>query len=68
MQWVRTVSQEILGLFIDDGSFAAAIIVWLGLVYLALPRLAIPALWGGPILFGGLALILIESALRRARR
>jgi hypothetical protein len=68
MRWLKTISSEIFGLFVDDGSFALAILVWLALVWLVLPRLAMPVAWGGIVLFAGLALILLESALRRARR
>jgi hypothetical protein len=35
---------------------------------LGLPRFASAAHWTGPLLFTGLALILIESVLRFARR
>jgi hypothetical protein len=68
MRWLKTISSEIFGLFVDDGSFALAILVWLALVGFVLPRLAIPMAWGGIVLFAGLALILLESAMRRARR
>jgi uncharacterized membrane protein len=61
------VWREIYGLFVDDGSFALAILLWLGVVWLLCPRLAATE-WQGVIQFGGLALILIESAARRARR
>lgn len=67
MQWIRTVLREIFGLFIDDGSFAVAILVWLAIVWLVLPHIAVPAFWSGPFLFVGLALILVKSAARRAR-
>jgi hypothetical protein len=66
MNWLRAVVREILGLFVDDGSFAIAILAWLGLCWLALPRL--PSAVGGLLLFLGLALILLESVLRRARK
>lgn len=68
MPWVRAVMREVLGLFIDDGSYAAAIVVWLAIVWFVLPRLAIPESWQGPVLFAGLALILLDSVARRARR
>jgi hypothetical protein len=68
MRWLKTISSEIFGLFVDDGSFALAILVWLALVGFVLLRLAMPMAWGGIILFAGLALILLESAMRRARR
>ncbi len=67
MQWLRTVVTEVFGLFVDDGSFAVAILVWLGVAWVLLPRIDVPAAAKGPILFAGLAAILIESAARRAR-
>lgn len=68
MSWMRTVLREVFGLFVDDGSFAIAILAWLLLVWLVLPRLGVEAGWTGLILFAGLALILVESATRRARQ
>ncbi|HEV2644872.1 MAG TPA: hypothetical protein VGU46_00755 [Acidobacteriaceae bacterium] len=67
MQWFRSVTRELLGLFIDDGSFALAILLWLAAV-LALSRLTITSSWPACALFCGLAAILIESVLRYARR
>lgn len=61
---VATV-KEIAGLFVDDGSLALAVLVWLALCAL-LARLA-PARWDGVILFLGLAVLLLENARRRAR-
>jgi len=68
MQWFKVIFREIFGLFVDDGSFAIAIIVWLGIVWLLLPRLGDFSRWNSVILFAGLACILVESTLRRARR
>jgi hypothetical protein len=68
MRWLQTILGEILGLFVDDISFALAIIIWLGIIRLGLPRFNLPAVWNGVILFAGLATILAESALRRASR
>jgi hypothetical protein len=62
MTWIKTILREIFGLFVDDANFALAILVWVVLVRIFLPRLAIPPVWGGIILFAGLALILAESA------
>lgn len=65
MAWVKTALSELLGLFVDDAGFALAIIAWLAVTWLVLlPR--VPA-WSPAILFLGLALILIESVLRRGR-
>lgn len=68
MKWIGTIVREVFGLFVDDGSFAVAILVWLGLIGLGLPRLGIAAGWDGLILVAGLALILVVSAAQRARR
>ena len=66
MTFLRSILGEILGLFIDDGSLALAILVWVAAV--AALRLAgtDPALLGG-LLFAGLAALLIENVLRRSR-
>ena len=56
MQWLRTIVHEVFGLFVDDGSFALAILAWLAAVWLLLPRIGVSPLWRGPILFAGLDL------------
>jgi membrane protein implicated in regulation of membrane protease activity len=68
MRWLRSIAREVLGLFVDDGSFAIAILAWVILAVVGLPRFAPVARWAGPALFAGLALILIESVLRFLRR
>lgn len=68
MKWLKSIFREIVGLFVDDGTFAIAILVWLAMLRLALPHLPIPAVWDGVILFAGLVAILIESTLRRTRQ
>jgi hypothetical protein len=68
MRWLNSILREIFGLFVDDGSFAIAVLIWLALAVLLLPRIAPAARWSGPALFAGLALILIESVLRYARQ
>jgi hypothetical protein len=68
MRWIKSIVREIYGLFVDDGSFAGAIVVWLVLCVILLPRMTAGARWTGPALFVGLVAILIESVLRFARR
>jgi hypothetical protein len=68
MGWIKSVAREVWGLFVDDGSFAAAIVVWLAVVLLAVRRVAWGARFGGVVLFVGLAAVLIENVLRYARR
>ncbi|MGH8227437.1 MAG: hypothetical protein ACREU3_05985 [Steroidobacteraceae bacterium] len=65
---LASIAREIIGLFVDDGSYALSILVWLAVVALVLKPLGIGQDWLAVILFGGLAAILIESALRRSRR
>ncbi len=67
MKWAGAILGEVFGLFVDDGSFALAIVAWLALAGLGLPRLGVAAGWDGLILFAGLALILVASATRRAK-
>jgi len=68
MTWLKTIVDEVFGLFVDDGSFAVAIIVWLGLAWLVLPHIGLSSEAKGPVLFVGLAAILLESTARRARQ
>jgi hypothetical protein len=68
MRWIKTVADELLGLFVDDARFAVAILVWLLLVWLAVSRLGLSPRWAGIGLCVGLAAILVESAVRRGRR
>lgn len=68
MAWIKTIAAELFGLFVDDGAFALAILIWLAVAALALPRLGIGGEGQGIVLFVGLAAILAESATRRARR
>jgi hypothetical protein len=63
--WLNTVWAETVGLFVDDGSLALVGLVWLGICWL-LTRVAALSHWLPTILFIGLALILVESAIRRA--
>lgn len=68
MAWFNTALREILGLFVDDGPYALAIVIWVGVTWVALPRFAIGPEWHGVILFAGLASILLASAWRRSRQ
>ncbi len=68
MSWLRTIGAELVGLFVDDGSLAISVLVWIALCWAVLPRLGLPPLLPPLILFAGLALILVENTLRGARR
>jgi len=68
VKWLKTILHEIFGLFVDDASFAAAILLWLILVKVLVPRLGVLSGWAAILLFAGLALILAESTTRYAKR
>jgi hypothetical protein len=68
MRWLRSIAREVWGLFVDNGSFAAAIVVWLAVAVLVLPRVGVSPRAAGPALFVGLAAILVESVLRAGHR
>ena len=38
MRWIATIFREVLGLFVDDGSFALAVLGWMGVVWLPMLR------------------------------
>ncbi len=67
MNWIRSIVREVIGLFVDDGSFAALIVLWIALVWVSRHYLQVPTS-GGAILFLGLGLILIGSVIRFSRR
>ena len=67
MQWIRSIVREVFGLFVDDGSFAIATLVWVGIVWLLSQHLYMERR-GGLVLFAGLGVILFESVLRVAKR
>lgn len=65
---MRAVLGEIIGLFVDDGALALALVAWCALVGAA--AWAAPALLpaGAPLLAVGCAAILLGNVLRSARR
>jgi hypothetical protein len=66
MNRIKTIWDEFIGLFVDDGNFAVAVLAWPGACWLLLPRLGLPSAWSPMFLFVGLVLVLAESAMRRA--
>ncbi len=67
MRLLKTVLGELLGLFLDDGKLAGAILVWLLAAYGLLPRLGVSSGVAAIVLPLGLAAILLASALNQAR-
>jgi hypothetical protein len=65
---IRELFRELIGLFVDDGSLALALLAWLGITAAITWMSDYDGLIKGVILFGGCALILIENVLRKARK
>ena len=67
MSFLSSVVAELFGMFVDDGSLAIAILVWVTVIAaLQASALLAPAIVG-ILLFLGLAVLLVENVLRRAR-
>jgi len=67
MDAIRTLLRELAALFVDDGSLAISAILWVAACALG-ARLGLPSGWLGAALAAGLAVILVENALRGAAR
>ena len=63
MRTLGKIFKELVSLFVDDGTLAATILIWVTFYGLVLQLLPMGS-WQGPILFIGLAVILIENARR----
>jgi hypothetical protein len=68
MSWLKAIFSKLLGLFVDDVGFAVAILGWVILAGLGLPRLGLPGHLPGLVLFVGLLGILMQSTVRRSRK
>lgn len=68
MSVLGAIRDELWGLFVDDGVYAGAIILWLLIGWRILPHLGLPAALPGIFLFLGLAAILVVGALRACRK
>lgn len=66
MKVLRTILEELIGLFVDDWAFALLVLLWVGLF--ALPFRAVLGAGAGPLLFGGLAALALVFVVRKARR
>jgi hypothetical protein len=63
---VIRAAREMLGLVVDDGSLAAALVLWIAIAGFVLPRLGDGT--GALMLAAGCLLILIENIRRSVRR
>lgn len=67
MRWIRQPVLEFWGLFVEDGPFAAGILVWVALMNFLFRRI-LPDEWDGPVLAAGLLVILLGSVHRSVSR
>ena len=62
------MARKVFGLFVNDGSLALSILVWIFALHVVAPIVFIEQTWAAPVLFLGCAGILIENVLRAARQ
>ena len=67
MTQLSVVMKELLGLFVDDGSLAIAVLAWVAIVAALIRVAGVSGALGGGLLFAGLAAILIENVWRATR-
>jgi hypothetical protein len=68
MARIKAVWHEVLGLFVEDARFTAALCVWIAIVAATRPWWQHMPHLGAIMLIAGFALILGENVLRAARR
>jgi hypothetical protein len=68
MKFLRIAAEELIGMFIDDGSLALWSVVLIAIVTAAVLWLGFPGLGGGIALALGCIAILTFSVLRAVRR
>ena len=64
---MRGALRAVIGLFVDDGSLALALLAWIA-VAAALHLLLPPSAWHAPLFALGIALVLVENVRRAGRR
>jgi hypothetical protein len=68
MSLLRDVAKELLGMFLADARLATATLVLVALVAGLVVAMRVEPLLGGSVLFLGCLAILVETAVREARR
>ena len=68
MKFLRIAADELIGMFIDDGSLALWSVMLIAVVSVAILWLGFSALWGGVLLVVGCIAILTISVIRAARQ
>ena len=62
------MAHKVFELFVDDGSLAVRILVWIFALHVVAPIAFIEQTWAAPVLFLGCVGILIENVLRASRQ
>lgn len=68
MKLIVTAFKQLIGLFVEDGTLALLLIIWVGIAAMVLPRVPINSSWNATILFVGCVIILVENVIRAGRR
>ena len=68
MKALVTAVEEVFGLFVEDGSLAIGILIWIAVAAFVFPHISGSDGWRSPVLFGGLALMLVENVWRSAKK
>lgn len=68
MKILLTALQELYGLFVEDGSYAIAILAWIGITAFLFPFIPGGEVWRAPALFLGLVILLFENIVRSVRK
>jgi hypothetical protein len=68
LSWLLTPLRELVGLFVDDVPYTAAILVWVAVAGIGLPELPVGSAWDAPLLAAGCVLVLVISSAWAASR
>jgi hypothetical protein len=68
MDRIKAIEHEILGLFVEDVRFSAALAIWIAILGATRPWWQCAPRFAAIALFAGFVLILCENVLHAARR
>lgn len=68
MSAIAAALRELWGLFVEDATLTIGILACLAIAVFAFPAIGIHGMWRGPLLFGLLAIVLLENVRRGARQ
>jgi len=65
---IAAAVRELWGLFVEDATLTLGILACLAIAAFAFPALGVREAWRGPVLFGLLAIVLLENVRRGAQQ